>query len=400
MARFLDEPGYLTVGIVPVVMPAGFPELVGRLAEAMGQRLDAVKGDPDGIRMRTSDGFLFAFLEDPTRVSLAQVQRLLEEVGPTPARLVVLTPGRLPLAIGGEILEQHATLVEGSRFLELVRGLGLGEYLGDEPRRSPSADSGRLLPSAHMLDSVMQRARSWSEWGVPALSLRFYRQAATLKPEFAPARVGIGQALLGLGLTSDARRAFEEALQIQTGSLDARLGLAAVLGAEGRVEKEIEAYRELLSEDANEITVRAHLVAALIAQGHWGDARDEIARMLQARPEDPQMRFLHSVALEKTGAAREATAERDRARRLGLDPARERSLCVHLGLPVRDIPPAAPADSPARDPEPTQVPTAPSRPARPPSKGATPPRKRAAGRRAPPRRSPGARPRSTGRKPK
>lgn len=338
-------------------MAAGFAELVGRLAEAMGQRFDAVKTAPEGILMRTSDGFLFAFLEDPAQVSLLQVQQLLAEVGPVPAHLVVLTPGRLPLAIGAEVLQHRATLVEAGRFQELARQLGLGEYLGDEPRGAPGPTSARLLPSAHLLDAVMQRGRTWLEWGVPALALRFFRQASALKPEFAPARAGIAQALLGLGLAEDARRTFEEALQLQPGNLDARLGLAAVLGAEGHVEREIEAYRALLTEDPGQVAARAHLIAALIAQGHWTPAREEIARMLQQQPEDPQMRFLHAVALQKTGAVKEAAAERDRARHLGLDPARERALCAHLGLPIPDLPPEPPR-SPPSSPVPEAAPAA------------------------------------------
>jgi len=368
MLDSIDGPGYLTVGIVADAMPAPFTELVGRLAEAMGQRLDAVRTGPEGVVMRTSDGFVFAFLEDPSQVSLAQIQRLLEEVGTVPARLVVLTPGRLPLALGGEVLRAGATLVESTRFQELVRGLSLGEYMGDEPRPSPPAGSGRLLPSARLLDTVMQRGRTWLDWGVPALALRFFRQASTLKPEFAPARTGIGQALLGLGLAPDARRAFEEALTIQPGGLDARLGLAAVQGAEGHVDKEIEAYEALLSEDAAQIAVRAHLIAALIAQGHWGRARDEIARMLREQPEDPQMRFLHSVALAKTGAVRESTLERDRARHLGLEPARERALCAHLGLPAPEIPLVRTDIPPASEPLPVAAPTS-SRSTAPPPKG-------------------------------
>ncbi len=376
-------------------MAAGFAELVGRLAEAMGQRFDAVKTGPEGgILLRTSDGFLFAFLEDPTQVSLLQVQRLLEEVGSVPAHLVVLTPGRLPLAIGAEVVQRRATLVEAGRFQELVRELGLGEYLGDEPRPAAPSSSGRLLPSAHLLDAVMQRGRTWLDWGVPALALRFFRQASTLKPEFAPARTGIGQALLALGLASDARRTFEEALQVQPGNLEARLGIAAVLGAEGHVEKEIESYRALLAEDPTRLAARAHLIAALIAQAHWGAAREEIARMLEEQPEDPQMRFLHAVALEKTGAVREAATERDRARRLGLDPAREGALCVHLGLPPPEIPKEVPA--PSSSAPPAQGPTAPAVPAsaRAPAKKRSAPKRPAAA----PKRAGKTRP--AGRKPK
>ena len=382
---------------MPRPVAAGFAELVGRLAEAMGQRFDAVKTGPEGILMRTSDGFLFAFLEDPSMVSLRQVQRLLEEVGRCRPTSWCSRRGacRLPSAQSSSSTARPSWSPAGSR--SWSESSGWGSILGDEPRPAAAPGAGRLLPSAHLLDAVMQRGRTWLEWGVPALALRFYRQASTLKPEFAPARTGIGQALLALGLSADARRAFEEALQTQPRNLDGRLGLAAVLGAEGHVEKEIDAYRALIVEDPGQVAVRAHLIAALISQGHWAAARDEIAQMLRDQPEDPQMRFLHSVALEKTGAAKEAGLERDRARRLGLDPTRERALCAHLGLPIPDVPIEAPS-GPGVPPPPRSTSEIPRPPPR--SRASSQPTAKPRARKAMPSKKPPRKGRPAGRKPK
>ena len=340
----------------------GFTELVGRLMAAMGQQMDAAREVPEGLLVKTGDGFLFAFLSDPSVVSLATIQNLRKEVGQEPARLVVLTPGRLPLALGAEVLRERGTLVEAGRFQELARGLGLGSFLGDEPRPERPATAGRLLPSAQQLDEIMRRARSWLDWGVPALSLRFYRQASALKPEFAPARVGIGRSLLGLGLTDEAERAFEEVLAAHPTEVDARLGHAAVLGARGHVAQEIQVYRTILEEEPARIEVRSHLIAALIAQSEWGHARDELRALLERAPEDPQVRFLLSVALEKTGAGRAATEERGAARRLGLDYEREKALCEHLGLPPPEAPmpptPASGTEAPPQAPPLAKTPRA------------------------------------------
>jgi tetratricopeptide (TPR) repeat protein len=316
----------------------GFAELVGRLVESMGQQLGAVREVPEGLLLLTSDGFLFAFLEDPDRVSLGTIDRLFADVKEAPARLVVLAPTRLPLALGTEVVRRQGTLVDGSRFHELVRGLGLGSYLGDEPPTEPRPTATRRLPSAQQLDEILRRAAAWQEWGVPALALRFYRQASTLKPEFLPARVGIGRALLALGLTADADRVFDEVLAAQPSDREARIGKASVLGVTGKVEAEIAAYRTLLAEDPGAIGVRAHLVAALIAQKHWALADTELTTMLRAAPEDPQLRFLHGVALERLDRASAGAHERAKARELGLDAARERALCEHLGLPLPTVP--------------------------------------------------------------
>jgi tetratricopeptide (TPR) repeat protein len=333
---------------------APFVQLAGSVVEAMGERMDAVKPTAEGLVVKASDGMLYAFLEDPNQVSLEMARRLLGHDAAGSVRLVVLTPGHLPLVIAAELARNGATIVEGPRFAELVRQLGLGTLIGEEPR-ARTTEQRRLLPSAQQLDDVVQRARTWLGWGVPALSLRFYRQAAQMKPEFVPARIGVGRSLLALGLTEDADRAFDEVLAIHPEDVDARMGKAAVLGAKAQPTREVEVYRELLAEDEARTEVRAHLVAALVDLGDWRSARVELEAMLSRTPEDSQLRFLHAVSLSKTGDARLGGEEREEARRLGLPYEREVALCEHLGLPSpsrpapsETAPPTAPSALPVR----------------------------------------------------
>ncbi|MGC2035226.1 MAG: tetratricopeptide repeat protein [Thermoplasmata archaeon] len=315
-------------------MPSpAFTELVGRLIEAMGQSVDRVRPVAEGLVVHTSDGFLYVFIEDPDELSLTGVQQLLGQAKGSPVRVVFLTPGRMPLALLAELARQGATLVDGARFLELAKSLGLETYLGEGPRPPATSVRARLLPSALQLDVILARARSWQDWGVPALALRFFRQATELKPEFVPARNGIGRALLGLGLTADAEHVFNEVLSSHPTDVEAKLGRAAVLGAQGRALEEIAAYRSLLEEEPARTDVRAHLVAALVDLPDWMLAQAEIEKMLSATPEDPRLRFLYSVAIEKNGDPASAEQERDRARSLGLPIETERMLCERLGLP-------------------------------------------------------------------
>lgn len=345
---------------------APFVQLAGSVIEAMGQRLDAAKPTDEGLVVRTGDGFLFVFLEDPTKISLDGARRLAGGDGTTPVQLVVLTPGHLPLVIAQDLLRRNATIVEGQRFAELARQLGLESWLGEEPRPAKEP-ARRLLPSAQQLDGVMHRAQTWLGWGVPALALRFFRQAAEMKPDFTPARTGIGRSLLALGLTDDADRQFDEVLKLHPDDLDARLGKAAVLGAKALPQEEVALYRTLLEEDDARTEVRAHLVAALVEQGEWRSARVELEAMLERTPEDPQLRFLHAVSLEKTDARRLGEAEREEARRLGLPYEREVALCEHLGLPKPPPPPPGAVPSGTRGtaaPAPARETTAPSRSAK------------------------------------
>jgi ABC-type spermidine/putrescine transport system permease subunit II len=76
-----------------------FSHLVGDLVEAMGQTLAAVRPVPEGIYLRTSDGFLYAFVEDPHGLSLATVQRMVEAAPGGGRRLVVFCRHHLPLAL-------------------------------------------------------------------------------------------------------------------------------------------------------------------------------------------------------------------------------------------------------------------------------------------------------------
>ncbi len=92
-------------------------------------------------------------------------------------------------------------------------------------------------------------------------------------------------------------------------------------------------YRALLAEDQARLEVRAHLVAALVDLGDWAGARVEIEALLAGTPEDAQLRFLHGVALERTGEPVDGARERAEARTLGLPHERETALCQHLGLP-------------------------------------------------------------------
>ncbi|MGP8110226.1 MAG: tetratricopeptide repeat protein [Thermoplasmata archaeon] len=332
---------------------AAFVQLAGGLVEAMGQRLDSAKPMEYGLVVRTSDGFLFAFLENPLTVSLGMVQKLATEEASAPERLVVLTPGHLPLLITSEVVRAGGTVVEGPRFAELARQLGLETMLGEEPRAQPASQR-RLLPSAQQLDQTMQRARTWLDWGVPALALRFFRQASQMKPEYVPAKVGLGRSLLALGLSDDADRLFDEVLATHPDDVEARLGKAAVLGAKAQPKGEVEMYRILLAEDDARTEVRAHLVAALVEMGDWRSARVEIEAMLSHTPEDSQLRFLHAVSLSHTGQSSQGEAERQEARRLGLPYEREVALCQHLGLPVPPRPKPTDVVSAAR-PEPVAV---------------------------------------------
>jgi tetratricopeptide (TPR) repeat protein len=329
------------------VRDSAFGPLAAALVDAFGQELGASRRVPEGLLLRTEDGFVYAFVERGSALDPGRARRWSEEAGSDTRRLVILSPEPIDPAAGRALA--RATVVDGERFRTLARTLGLGEHIGDAPPAERAEVVGPSLPSARRLDEAMERARAWANWGVPALALRFYRRASELKPEFLPARIGAGRALLALGLSDEAERAFDEILRVEPENLDARIGRAAVLGGRGRVDDEVAAYRSLLEEDPARLAVSAQLVATLVDRHRWEEARPELERLLARAPEDARLRYLYALALERTGDPGGALDARAAARRLGLTEPAERALLEHLGLPVPPAPPDRDTAAPAAE---------------------------------------------------
>lgn len=297
----------------------GFAILVDRLAESFGQEARRVKKADGATYLLTPDGFLYAFFESPSTLTTESTKGLLDKFPEAARHLVVLCP----LAFSPEVrraLEGHgASVVCGERFHHLLENLDLVWMLGEEPPRPPTAPPSRSgLPTAELLDTIMSRAQTWIDWGVPAIALRFLDQALALKPEYRSALVAQGIARLALGLTAAARESFETALRIDPTDLPARLGLARVLGAEGKVAQEISALRALLAEENSPSSVRAHLIAAQVSAEKWSDAIPEIQALIELVPEEARFHALLAYALEKKGDVTAARREERAALSLGM----------------------------------------------------------------------------------
>ena len=311
-----------------------FVRLVNEMLEAMDQHLSAARPDRDGFLVSSTDGFLFVFAPEPERVTSTSVRHWLATTDAPADRLVLFSPEAVPTPTREEVVRRGGTVVDGRQFVNLVRQLGIESPI--VPPSRPSADLGaHFLPTAERLEGIMGRAQSWSESGVPALSLRFYRQAAALKPEYLPARIGVARSLSALGLWAEAETAWEEVLVLQPGDVDSRLGRAATLGALGRTDEEIGAYRLLVEEFPDLGAPRAGLLAALIESERWPEARAEAEVMARAAPSDPHLRFLYGLAVERGGDPTGAGLEFASARALGLTPPQEAAIRESVGRSIR-----------------------------------------------------------------
>lgn len=297
--------------------------MVDAIARAFGQEGRQLKETPEALYLRTPDGLLYAFFEDPSKLTTALVKRLLDSGSSDLSRLVVLALLPLEPASVKALEEAGASVVAGERFHRLLEGLELNGFVEGSTVRSSAGAAGeerRVLPTAERLDQTMERARLWMGWGVPAIALRFFEEATRLKPEFAPAWVGRGSALLALGATEEAEHAFEEALGHAPGNEEARVGLARVTGVRGDPQGELDELKSLLKGEGPHDKVRAHLLAAMVEQGRWKEAVPHVEYFLEIAPQEPYFHALSSAFAERMGDKEGAARERRAADALGIKP--------------------------------------------------------------------------------
>ncbi len=299
-----------------------FATMVDAIARAFGQEGRQLKETPEAIYLRTPDGLVYAFFEEPERLSAALVKRLVASMGEDLSRLVVLSLSPLAPESVSALEEAGSSVVAGDRFHRLLDGLELTGYAGSETATPPPDPDGerRVLPTADRLDQVMERGRLWMGWEVPAVALRFFDEAARMKPEFTPALLGRGLALLALGSADAAESAFERALSQNPGDEEARIGLARVTGLRGDPAGEVDELASLLKEDPGRTRVRANLVAALAPLGRWKEMNGHIEEFLRVAPQDPYFHAMSSLCFERLSDKEGAARERRAAEVLGMTP--------------------------------------------------------------------------------
>ncbi|MDE1820370.1 MAG: tetratricopeptide repeat protein [Euryarchaeota archaeon] len=299
-----------------------FATLVDAVARAFGQEGNQLKETPEAIYLRSSDGLVYAFFEEAQRLSPALIKKLVASMGEDMSRLVVLSLGPLPPDSMALFEQAGSSVVAGDRFQRLLEGLELSGY-GDLSGPSPPVREEtprRVLPTADRLDQLMERGRLWMGWDVPAIALRFFDEATRLKPEFAPALLGRGMALIALGAADSAESSFERVLSQSPGDEEARVGLARVTGLRGDPEGEVDELLALLKENPGRSRVRAHLLAALAPLGRWKEMRSHVDEFLRVVPQDPYLHALNALCLERLSDKDGAVRERRAAEVLGMTP--------------------------------------------------------------------------------
>lgn len=136
-----------------------------------------------------------------------------------------------------------------------------------------------------------------------------FRAIIALDPNYARARIGLGDALIQLNQPAAARDAYAEAVRLQPGNLAALRNLAVLQRGSGDLAGAIASLRGLVRADPRDVQTRQQLIQLLLATRDFAGVETEVRALLPLTPEDPTAYNLLGVSLasqSRVGPARDA----------------------------------------------------------------------------------------------
>ncbi len=145
-----------------------------------------------------------------------------------------------------------------------------------------------------------------------------FRLIAERAPEYARARIGLGDAFVRLNRQADALEAYREAVRLQPGNVVARVNLAVLQQLGGDLPGAVENLRAAVRLAPGDADTRRKLVSLLLATRDYRSAETEVRTLLAAQPRDAGALNVLGVALAAQG--RTAPAREAFEQALALDP--------------------------------------------------------------------------------
>jgi Flp pilus assembly protein TadD len=173
-------------------------------------------------------------------------------------------------------------------------------------------------------DAYEGLARTWRDWGLPALALSDASRARFYAPASASVHNTLGTILQALGRPLDARQAYERALTLESHATYAMSNLCYLSFLEGQMERAIDECRRAVALDPALKSAHYNLALAYAGTGAMDRARQSLAAAGDAAEASFNLGILHMARRDYRGAA--AAFDAASRARPTMNIARERAL--------------------------------------------------------------------------
>lgn len=134
--------------------------------------------------------------------------------------------------------------------------------------------------------------------GQPERAVESYRRARSLRPEYAPARLRLAQALLEFNRPREAAPLFSDLQDVASVADAARYGSGRILLAQGQAAEAAELFEQVLESQPEAGKVRYSLGMAYRSLGRIDEARAQLAQHGEGEPrlDDPELARLDELS--------------------------------------------------------------------------------------------------------
>jgi Tfp pilus assembly protein PilF len=150
----------------------------------------------------------------------------------------------------------------------------------------------------------------------PLESVRFFRKALALDPNYIPARMSLADSLADDGKNAEAAIEYRKVLQLDPGDEDAHCNLACALAAQGQTAEALAQLQQALRLRPSDASAHCNLGNLLTDQGKLDEAAAEYRAALRSKPGSPEIHSNLGVVLALQGRRQQAMDEFNEALRL------------------------------------------------------------------------------------
>jgi tetratricopeptide (TPR) repeat protein len=160
-------------------------------------------------------------------------------------------------------------------------------------------------------------------------AVQHYEQALQIYPDYAGARLNLGDALRDQGKLDEAVQEYERGLRLKPASVEGHNNLGNVLIRQGKLPEAAQQLEQALQLKPDFVEAQNNMGIVLSAMGKLEEAVPYFERALQLKPDSVEVHCDLGVALARLGRLPEAAQQFEQALQLKPDSA---EACFNLGL--------------------------------------------------------------------